>query len=209
MTAPELKQPKINESWAARRKTIKPQAIGLLPEELIDTSDLECTLPLVVKPRIRGVDLAIWARENRGFIEDNLLTHGGILFRDFEVESQSRFERFLDSVCSQPMIYMEAATPRTKLSEKVYTSTEFPPDQFIALHNESSYVSIFPMKIWFFCLTAPEQGGETPISDVRRVFQWIPREIKEKFTAKGWMLIRNYENGFGLSWQTAFHVADR
>lgn len=197
--------------WATKRNNIQPKAISLVPEDMVDISYLqgEQTLPLVVKPKVGDVNLQFWVQKNLEFIEMNLLKHGGILFRGFDLNTPVDFEEVASSVTSQIMPYMESATPRTKLNDKVYTSTEFPPEQVIALHNELSYVLTWPMKIWFFCLQPASQGGETPIADVRKVFQRINPKIRERFIEKGWMLVRNFGDGFGLPWQTSFHTRDK
>jgi alpha-ketoglutarate-dependent taurine dioxygenase len=163
-------------------------------------------LPLVVEANVDGLNLSFWAGANRTFIEQQLLTHGAILFRGFDVSSQDHFERFLGAVDAQLMNYVEGATPRTSLGGNVYTSTEFPANQSIALHNELSYVVTFPMKVWFVCLQPPAQGGETPIADVRRVSDLISPSIRQRFAERGWMLMRNFGNGFGPSWQSSYHV---
>jgi non-ribosomal peptide synthetase component F/alpha-ketoglutarate-dependent taurine dioxygenase/NRPS condensation-like uncharacterized protein len=207
---------KLEEFKQARRHKFKiktqakPTPINLSEQELVEISFLEFVgnLPLIA-PKLANLNFPIWAENNREFIEKNLFKYGGILFRGFAVNEQDDFERFVSAVCPKFMPYIESSTPRTKLSEKVYTSTEFPADQTIALHNESSYASTYPMKIWFCCIQAANQGGETPIADVRKVFQRIHPKIRERFQEKGWMLVRNFGDGFGLPWQTAFHTTDK
>ncbi|MDZ7963730.1 MAG: TauD/TfdA family dioxygenase [Nostoc sp. DedSLP03] len=201
----------IKKSWENKKRTFKPEAISLSHEELLEVSYLqpEELLPLVVKPKLTDLNLKIWAQSNMEFIEANLLRHGGILFRGFNVSTQTDFEQFIDSISSRLMPYMEGATPRTKLSEKIYTSTEFPPDQFIALHNELSYVMTWPMNIWFCCIKPANLGGQTPIADMRKVFQRIHPQIRKRFMEKGWMLVRNFGDGFGLRWQKTFNTTDK
>jgi alpha-ketoglutarate-dependent taurine dioxygenase len=65
------------------------------------------------------------------------------------------------------------------------------------------------MKIWFFCVQAAEQGGATPIGDVRKVFQRLSPKLRERFIEKGWMLVRNFGDGVGLPWQTSFRITDK
>jgi alpha-ketoglutarate-dependent taurine dioxygenase len=198
-------------SWADRRKSIKPTAIDLVPENLVRTDYLRPgqTLPLVVEPNVEGVDPADWTALNRDFIDTRLLRHGALLFRGFGVRTQIDFTRFLNAATSQLMRYTEGATPRTELADKVYTSTEYPADQHIALHNELTYVTTWPGRIWFCCLQPAEQRGETPIADVRKVLQRLDPPLVERFRRKQWMLVRNFGEGMSLPWQTSFHTTDR
>jgi len=197
-------------SGIQRLKAIKPKTLSLSRQELLKTGPLrpDAALPLLVQPNVDGVDLAEVIGGSRELIEQRLSTHGALLFRGFNLSTQADFEEFLRATPYQLMRYMEGATPRTELSEKLYTSTEYPPDQHIALHNELTYVTQWPMKIWFFCQQPPEAGGETPIADVRGVYNRIPPRIRDRFVEKGWMLTRNFGQGLSLSWQTSFHTEE-
>lgn len=198
------------KSWVQKRKEIKPRAITGNQEELIRTRFLDGrNLPLVIEPNLRSVDLIDWLRNNMDFVSQALRQYGGLLFRGFGLKEKEDFARFLEATSIPLMHYREGATPRTQVSEKLYTSTEFPADQRIALHNELNYVQTWPMKIWFYCVTRAAEGGETPIADVRRVFNRLRPEIREPFIAKGWMLVRNFGDGFGPSWQGSYRVQDR
>ncbi|WP_414561755.1 MULTISPECIES: TauD/TfdA family dioxygenase [unclassified Anabaena] len=206
-----VQKPAFKKMWANKKQTFQPKAISVSSQKLVDISYLQPgkSLPLVVQPQLSELNLHIWAQNNQEFIETNVLKYGGILFRGFDVNTQSDFEQFVNSVCPQLMHYLEGATPRTQLSDKVYTSTEFPPEHSIALHNELSYVITWPMKIWFCCIQPATQQGETPIADMRKVFQRINPQIKERFMEKGWMLVRNFGDGFGLPWQRSFRTDDK
>lgn len=198
-------------NWTERRKAATPKTISVSQEELIGVGLLDSgnQLPLVVRPNIEGINLSDWVKNNAEFVEQSVLKHGGVLFRGFDMKSQGDFQQFL-AACNLPLIeYFESSTPRIQLGDKVYTSTEFPPDQHIALHNELSTAATFPLKVWFFCLKPADQGGETPIADVRKVYNRIAPAILERFREKGWMLVRNYGDGFGIAWQTAYHTTDK
>lgn len=201
----------LRTAWAGRRKEFKPKTISMSQEGLVKVGGLAGggLLPLVVEPNYGGLSLSAWAAENRDFMERALLKHGGLLMRGFGLADHVDFDRFLSAVELPRMHYMEGATPRTELKEKVYTSTEYPSDQTIALHNELNYVVTWPMKIFFFCVTAPERGGETPIADVRRVYERISARVRERFHEKGWMLVRNFGEHLSLPWQTSFRVKNR
>ena len=198
-------------SWSAKRTAPQKTAVSVDPGSLVRCDFLHTgqRLPLVVEPNIGNLQITDWIGANPQWIETRLLQHGGILFRGCAVDSQDDFERLVETACPNLMTYMEGATPRTQLSKSVYTSTEFPPELTIELHNELSYVLSFPRKIWFFCLQPPARGGETPIADMRRVFNRIPSEIRERFQEKGWMLVRNFGEGFGPTWRDAYHIEER
>lgn len=182
----------------------------LRQNDLVRTEPLRlgCNLPLLVLPKAEDMDLVAWATSQRSFLEPLLLRHGGILFRNFRISGAEEFQRFVQAISGDPLEYMEQTSPRNKVHGNIYTSTEYPPQYPIFLHNENSYSSTWPLKIMFFCVTAPQHGGETPLADVRRVLARIPEDIRERFDRCGWMLVRNFGTGYGLSWQTAFQTTD-
>jgi alpha-ketoglutarate-dependent taurine dioxygenase len=190
----------------ARRKPLNVTSGGLVTAELQKEGS---ALPLVMRPAVEGVDLTTWAQSNRGLIEARLLRHGGILFRDFNISSPELFEQFVIACSNELLPYRERSSPRTQINNNVYTSTDYPADQSIFLHNENSYQRTWPLKIFFFCAEPAIQGGETPIADCRKVFERIDPQIRRRFIEKGWMLVRNFGNGLSLSWQSVFQTEDR
>jgi hypothetical protein len=97
-------------------------------------------------------------------------------------------------------------------SAVVYTSTEYPPEYFVSLHNELSYAHRWPSKLLFFCAVEPQDGGETPIVDSRELLKRLSPELVERFVARGVRYVRNLHGdakGTGLSWQTVFETEDR
>lgn len=165
--------------------------------------------PMVLEPAVSGVDLLAWARSSQGFIEKNLLQRGAILFRGFGPQTPQNFEEFINIVSGEALEYRERSSPRSAVAGNIYTSTEHPPDQHIFLHNENSYAGTWPLKIFFCCVTAAPQGGETPICDVRRVYNRIPPEVRARFEERGVMYVRNFSDHIGLSWKTVFQTEDR
>ncbi len=199
-------------SWADRRKQIQP--ISISQTELVTIGHLpgrEDAIPLVIEPVAEyagKLKLHEWAPDHLDLINRSVLKFGGVLFRNFDTKNQEDFHRFLDTLGVQLITYNESSTPRTQLKNNVYTSTEFPNDQTIALHNELSTSATVPQKIWFFCDLPADEGGQTPIADVRRVYQRLSAGTRAKFEALGWKLVRNYGDGFGLTWQDSFHTED-
>ncbi|MBE9170903.1 TauD/TfdA family dioxygenase [Pleurocapsales cyanobacterium LEGE 06147] len=192
-------------------KNINRKSFQLSPEQLVKTELFrrEFLLPLIIKPALNNIDLASWASENKHFIQTKLLHHGGILFRNFSINSVTKIEDFIKTISGNLLEYSYCSTPRSQISGNLYTSTEYPADQFIPLHNEMSYSSSWPMKIWFFCVKAAEERGETPIADSRKVFQRIDPKIREQFINKKIMYVRNYGEGFDLQWENVFQTNNK
>ncbi|MUG92219.1 TauD/TfdA family dioxygenase [Scytonema sp. UIC 10036] len=165
--------------------------------------------PLVIQPKGQNFDLVTWTQSNIEFIEKQILKHGAILFRNFDVNDLLVFEKFMRVISPELLEYRERSTPRTELESNIYTSTEYPAREHIALHNEFSYAYTWPMKICFHCVKSATQGGETPIADCRKVFQAINPKIRERFIQQKVMYVRNYGSGIDLSWQEAFQTKDK
>lgn len=190
--------------------SIKRKSLAIAPEELIKTDYLQPdqTIPLVIQPAVGGVDLINWATNNGDFLKKQLWHYGGILFRNFNVSTIAEFNQFVAKTSTEMMEYHERSSPRTQVSGKIYTSTDYPPDYPIFIHNELSFRHTFPLKIFFFCLIPALEAGETPILDTRKLWKRIDPKIKERFTQKQWMLVRNYGEGLGFSWQEAFQMTE-
>lgn len=166
-------------------------------------------LPLLVEPQVEGVSLRQWAADNADTLRRKLLHHGGILFRGFDVGSVDRFEELSEVLSGDLMDYTYRSTPRREVSGRVYTSTEYPADQSIPMHNEMSYSRQWPLRIAFFCAVAADEGGATPIADSRRVYQEIDPEVREKFAERGVLYVRNYSPDLDIPWQEVFQTDDK
>ena len=192
-------------------RSVRRKALNLSTESLVKTSQFsdDEVLPLIVEPRLENVNLAGWTAQNREWIEMQLLRHGGILFRGFDVKEVERFEEFARAISPELLDYRERAAPRVEVGRNIYTSTEYPADQHIPLHHEMSYSHNWPTKIWFFCVLPAQERGATPVANDRKVFARIDPQIKETFMRKKVMYVRNYGEGVDLSWQDVFQTTDR
>jgi alpha-ketoglutarate-dependent taurine dioxygenase len=154
-------------------------------------------------------DVCRWLAENRELIADALHKYGALYMHGLPVKSTDDFAQVRDALVKQRASYKEQATPRSHFGADVYSSTDLPASQSIRPHNENSYTLAFPGVLVFGCLTAPETGGATPVTDVRSVLQQIPPALLAKFRDRGWALTRNYLDHLGLTWTTAFSTEDR
>lgn len=187
------------------------KSVNISSEGLIQTSYLQSgnSLPLVVQPNIDNLNLAIWTQNNRSWIQRQILQHGGILFRGFNLKDVNEFREFMQALSGKLLEYSYRSTPRHHVSGNIYTSTEYPASHFIPLHNEMSYSRNWPLKIAFFYINKAPQGGETPIADSRKIFACLDPKIKEKFIQKQVMYVRNYGIGLDLSWQNVFNTNNK
>jgi alpha-ketoglutarate-dependent taurine dioxygenase len=118
------------------------------------------------------------------------------------------FERFALALC--PDLFGEYGDlPREETGSKVYRSTPYPPEQAILFHNEASHTHRWPLKQWFFCVQAAQQGGETPLVDCRQVYQTLATDIRQRFEQQHVMYVRNFIPGFDVSWQEFFQTTER
>ncbi len=199
-------QQRNEESKRTKFKAIKPRAVSP-PREVVKTHLLADQI-LVVQPTVEHINLAHWARNQRSYLETELLKHGALLLRGFEIESVRGFEEVAAAIC--PELFGDYGDlPREDVGGKVYGSTPYPADQPILFHNESSHLPHWPMKIWFHCLQAAQAGGETPIVDCRQVYQRLAPAIRDRFLRKKLMYVRNYIDGLDVSWQAFFGTTDR
>src|ERR1017187_3971146 len=118
---------------AIRRKAVDLAHFNPIRESQMGPDQL---LPLIMEPATDQGDLADWARNNREYIAQKLHTHGGILFRCFNLKTPEDFERVAAAIYTE--LFSEYGDlPREGVGGKIYTSTPYPEDKCILYHNES------------------------------------------------------------------------
>lgn len=179
-------------------------------------------LPLVIEPADLNMPLAEFLqllKEDNTYFTQALLQHGGILFRNFPVKDAQDFAEVIKSLkLGKFCDYVGGDSPRNKVIEGVYTSTEAPPSIKLPLHNELSYVKKYPHHIYFFCETPPKAKGETIIGDARKIYASIDPEVLKRFTAKNLLYVScypykskfmNWVNKSHKSWINVFETEDK
>jgi len=189
-----------------QRKVVRLSEQDLVRDGFLNDDE---RLPVLIQPEAEGVDLTAWAVSHRAELEARLLEHGAILFRGFDLAGQDQFQRFAGEAFGDLLDYKERAAPRVQVSKGVYTSTEFPPDQWIPLHHEMSYAHHWPRKILFYCDLPPQDRGRTPIVRASKFKARLDPGIMDRFLEKRVMYVRNYGEGVDMSWQDAFQTTDR
>jgi alpha-ketoglutarate-dependent taurine dioxygenase len=146
------------------------------------------------------------------FLHRQLLEWGALLVRGCGALAPADFARFVREFSGKSLIdYVGGASPRVKLGDGVYTSTEYPQNYTLSLHNELSYTYRWPERLYFCCVTASGQGGETSLGDSRAILRGLDEKVVREFKSKGIKYVRNLHGGTGsgYSWQEAFETADR
>lgn len=158
----------------------------------------------IVRPQGARLDAPGILRDRREEFTTDLHRHGALLFRGFGIADPDRFNEVVHAFSGDLLEYSHRSTPRTRIKGGVYTSTEYPPDQVIPLHNELSWTHTAPRYLWFCCLQPAAAGGATPIADTRRILGRLPGALKEKFARHGILYVRNYYPDIDLAWQEVF-----
>jgi alpha-ketoglutarate-dependent taurine dioxygenase len=179
--------------------------------------------PLVLACQSAGASLedsAAWIGENREALKAQAAEHGAILFRGFPVGAAEDFDAFVAAFELPNFPYKKSLSNavRVNWTERVFSANEAPPSVTIYLHHEMAQTPIFPTNLFFFCQTAAEEGGETPIcrSDVlyERLAEKCP-EFIQNCEEKGLQYTNvmpgenDAQSGMGRSWQSTLDATTR
>lgn len=119
-------------------------------------------------------------------IRKQLSEVGCVLLRGFPVESAQQFEDVLKSLgLALSDNYIGGLSPRSPLTDHVFTSTEAPGDFVISYHNEMCYLKDRPETIAFHCEVAPQVYGETPIFSSAAMLESLSPELRGKLQKAG------------------------
>jgi amino acid adenylation domain-containing protein len=165
--------------------------------------------PLLIRPRVDGLEVNDWIVRHRDYLRSQLNQYGAVLLRGFDIHSPEAFREAAGSVSDQPMDYLDQSSPRSRVADKLYTSTDHPADQLIQMHNELSYSHAWPLQILFYCQQPPASQGQTPIADSRKVLGLLSERTRRRFAQKGIRYVRNLVKGLGLSWQEVYQTEDK
>ncbi len=163
-------------------------------------------LPLILEGD--GEPVVSRIESDRDKLRESLHTYGALLLRGFDVGGVEGLDAAVRALSGTPLTYTERSTPRSVIKGNVYTSTDYPPEEEIFLHNENSYQATWPMTLYFHCLREPSTLGATPLASTREVYGLLDAAVREEFERRGWMVVRNYDDDFGMSWRETFGTDD-
>ena len=110
------------------------------------------TMPLVLQPAADYVDLANWAQNNRAQIEKDLLQHGAILFRGFNLTSPSEFEKVAAAICGDTVHPVRGLANEERLRDAIRTGKQKGSyvffDEIIKDAKKNQQIQINPESNW-------------------------------------------------------------
>ncbi len=141
-------------------------------------AETEFPLSLAATPKTPIQDLVANAQQlsRDGKIREYLDKHGGIYFQNLGLESADEFSQFAHAFGWTPHEDIGNPVRRTVHAKNVATANEGPNTQPVYPHNEFGLSPHYPAYVFFYCVSPPETGGETPINNSIILYQ----RLKEK-----------------------------
>ena len=125
-------------------------------------------------------------------LKTKLIENGAILLRGYELRTPEDFEDV--ALVLEPGLQNNYAgtSPRNSRTKFVHSASELPGHYPIMQHCEMSFLPTAPRFLFFYCFVEPNDGGETPVCDFRKVYAQMDPKIRDEFERRGVKLIRNY-----------------
>lgn len=142
---------------------------------------------------------------------------GAVLFRGFNIDTAEKLDDVVSAYGEPGFTYEKSLSNavRINLTPRVFTANEAPSDVTIYMHHEMAQTPIYPSKLFFGCLLAPESGGATPICRSDWVLDRLKKEapaLVKAFRDKGVTYKHTMpgetdsQSGQGRSWQDTLSV---
>ena len=161
-----------------------------------------------------------WVAANRERLDQQLGETGTLFFRGFGLQTAEDFDAFVTAFGYPNFTYAESLSNAVRFNktERVFTANEAPSDVRIHLHHEMAQTPIYPSRLFFFCETAAETGGATPLCRSDVLFYRL-RDAEPQFIARCEQSGLKYSNvmpaeddassGMGRSWRSTLAAESR
>ncbi|KAL9972742.1 hypothetical protein ACROYT_G019107 [Oculina patagonica] len=160
--------------------------------------------------------LAELAAKCMEYVEKNHAQHPAILFRNLPAQTAQDFSTIAKEIPWKRLSFEGASSFRQQIDKSVgtYTANDDPGELAINPHNELSYTTAYPSKVFFFCLKEPADGcgGETTLVKNSELLSKLDPEVVRKFEEKQVRYVRyvpDKSNDKYRSWQHQFDTDDR
>lgn len=162
-------------------------------------------------------DTVAFIKQHQAELESQLASSGALLFRGFPINSAETFDQFSAGFGYPNFTYQESLSNAVRINytERVFTANEAPKSVEIFLHHEMAQTPISPSKLFFFCLSAAESGGATPLCRSDKLFEALKAEnpqLADDLKQKGLKYTttmpadNDAESGQGRSWKSTLSV---
>ena len=161
-----------------------------------------------------------WITENAVSLGTQAAAHGAVLLRGLPLATPEDFDAAVTAFGFPNFSYADSLSNayRLNFTERVFSANEAPPEVTIFLHHEMAQTPIYPSKLFFFCQSAPETGGATPICRSDILWERLTTE-RPSFASDCKNKGLKYSNvmpaeadtqsGMGRSWQSTFSADTR
>ncbi len=143
----------------------------------------------------------------RARIEAALRDRGAVLLRGYAANDPSTAAETLRALGGELLDDAFWSTPRSGVTGKTFTATDYPKDRTIALHSEMAYMTGWPRFLSFHSIDVADEGGETSLANLDDVSRALG-PILDTFAEKGVTYRRTYRAGIDVPWQKAFRTED-
>ena len=177
--------------------------------------------PLALEVQADSLETASnWITENAADLDTQAAVHGAVLLRGLPLATPEDFDAAVGTFGFPNFSYADSLSNayRLNFTERVFSANEAPPEVTIFLHHEMAQTPIYPSKLFFFCQTAPETGGATPICRSDILWEKLTAQCPA-FAADCQSKGLKYSNvmpaeadkdsGMGRSWQSTFSADTR
>jgi len=177
--------------------------------------------PLALEVKTTNLEeVCAWACDNAAEIEAQASKHGAVLMRGLPLASPEDFDAVVTAFGFPNFSYEESLSNayRINYTPRVFSANEAPPEVTIFLHHEMAQTPIYPSKLLFFCQTAPDEGGATPICRSDILWEHLCDQHADFAAAcrdKGLKYSltmaeeADKDSGMGRSWQSTFSADSR
>ncbi|HLU66969.1 MAG TPA: TauD/TfdA family dioxygenase [Kofleriaceae bacterium] len=160
-------------------------------------------------------DFIAWLRASKDDLFDALHREGALLLRGFPVAGPEAFEALLLALdLDLEISYRGGLSPRSRITERTWTSTEVAEPLVIGYHTEMCYLPRRPRYVAFYCDVAPAEHGETVLFDAAAAWAGLPEPVRARLERLGVKYRRHFPGEAGPSninktWKSAFGVDTR
>lgn len=106
--------------------------------------------------------------------------YGGLLLRGFDIRTPEQFRQFAGQFLSKRYTYFGGTSKRSEVVDRVYNTTDAPPDVLIDQHLESTHTPRPPRFVLFHCQVAPRTGGETTLASFAELAARLPNDLLDE-----------------------------